>query len=379
MMRKKKSRLGLFLTIFLPSILGLIIIVCAVDAYVVNTLTHPFPKKKINPKAPDDWGKVRPLYWEEVSWDSQSSSFKGWVFVYGSGAPGILLTHGFNGNRQDLIDLAYRLWERGYNVMICDLRSHGENTAEISTLGALEKSDVAAAMKKFKDLKYNKDTGKVGNTGDPLVDPQNVGIYGIDVSAFAALMVAADDDTIKGVVVDAPAFSVPDYVRTRMKQVYKTDSELACSLVDKGMEYYLPKYDVGSALSAIAKYKGKGKKVMVIIGNDAGPYKNSAKKVFDQVGPTDGRMYTPTLSRLTALYKEAADEYNGSVCDFFRNEALPPPAPAAPTDATQQPGAPGAPGAPGTTPAPGTAKPGTPPPGPQSAVKQASPAAPAKK
>ena len=356
MLRKKKSRWGLFLKIFLPSVLGFVIILGGVVGYIVKTVTHP-PKSAVDEEAPAQLTKVMSMYWEKKTFSSDGTQFNYWVLVFGGGAPGIVLTHGYGMNREDMLLLGYRLWERGFNVMMYDLRYHGNNKAEFSGLGALEKADLQNALKEFKGLKYNKDIGKISPAGIPLVDPDNIGVLGIDIGAYASLMVAADDDSVKGIVIDSPPLSPSDFTHNRLGKVFNLKSDLAYSLIDSGMDIYIKgKYNnAGSAIAAAQKIKTKSKKVLVISGGDNPIAKVSSKKIFDTIGLEHAQISTPAVTKFSSFTKETGDEYMGNVGDFFRNVVFLPPPP--PPDGAQPPATGTTPTPAGTAPAPASPTP----------------------
>jgi pimeloyl-ACP methyl ester carboxylesterase len=322
--RKRKSRLTFYLKFFIPAVVVLIVGLGVFTGYAVNTLTHPKralnAAKDFNKKQPDDWGKVVSLPWKEVSISTGGTTLNSWVLLRGPGLPGIVIAHGFDGSRSNMIDLGYRLWERGYNVMIIDQRAHGENTALISGLGALEKSDLAAAVKEFKAMKVP----SAGGTQVPLVDPNNLGLYGVDIGAFAALMVGGEDDSIKAVVADTPSDSVPDYVHTRSQQLFGLNNFLTNGLIDFGLKIYLGgKYDVGSVSKVAPNYKAKNKQVAVIVCEQPKAFRETSVAVLNMFDAANRERIDQPLTRTFPFAgKESADKYNDAVCTFFSQKGL---------------------------------------------------------
>lgn len=322
--RKRKSRLTFYLKFFIPAVVVLLIGCGAFAGYAVNTLTHPkrsltaardFPKK-----LPDDWGKVVSLPWKEVSISSGGTTLNSWVLLRGPGLPGIVIAHGFDGSRVNMIDLGYRLWERGYNVMIIDQRAHGENAALISGLGALEKDDLAAAVKEFKGMKVP----SAGGAQVPLVDPNNIGLYGVDIGAYAALMIGGTDDSIKAVVADTPCNSVPEYVHTRSMQQFGLNNFLTNGLIDLGMNLYTGgKYDVGAVNKVASAYKAKNKQVAVIVCEQPKAFRDTSVGVLNlfDAGIRE-RIDMPITRTIPFAGKDLADKYNDAVCTFFTQKGL---------------------------------------------------------
>jgi uncharacterized protein len=69
----------------------------------------------------------------------------GW-YVAGPPAPVVIVLHRLGSTRQDVLDLALAVRERGFPVVAFDLRGHGESSGEFFTYGAREWRDVAAVI-----------------------------------------------------------------------------------------------------------------------------------------------------------------------------------------------------------------------------------------
>ncbi len=113
---------------------------------------------------------------------------EGWFFPGLRGAPTILLCHGYESSRGELLTLETALQDHQYNVFIFDFAAHGTNTG-ISTLGYREADEVRAAV----DLLAAR----------PDLDPTRVGIWGYNLGAYAALREAEYDKRIRALVLDS--------------------------------------------------------------------------------------------------------------------------------------------------------------------------------
>ncbi len=322
--RKRKTRLTFYLKFFIPAVVVLLIGCIAFSAYAVNALTHPkrsltaakdFPKK-----LPDEWGKVVSLPWKEVSVSTGGTSLNSWVLLRGPGLPGVVISHGYEGSRANMMDLGYRLWERGYNVMIIDQRAHGENSQLTSGLGTQEKADLVAAIKEFKGIKVP----SAGGTQVPLVDPNNIGLYGVNFGGLTSLLVGGEDDTVKAVVADTPPNSVPDYVHLRCQELFGLNNGLTNWMVDTGMKAYLSgKYDGGTVGDVAGKYKAKGKQVAVIVCEQPKVFRDSSVAVLNLFDAGIRERIDLPLTRTNPFAgKDAADKYNDAVCTFFSQKGL---------------------------------------------------------
>ena len=113
---------------------------------------------------------------------------EGWFFPGLRGAPTILLCHGYESSRGELLTLESALQDHQYNVFIFDFAAHGQN-AGITTLGYREVEEVRAAI----DV--------VAARND--VDPAKFGVWGYNLGAYAALREAENDKRIRALVLDS--------------------------------------------------------------------------------------------------------------------------------------------------------------------------------
>src|SRR5712691_1815833 len=113
---------------------------------------------------------------------------EGWFFPGFRGAPTIILCHGYESSRGELLTLESALQAHQYNVFVFDLAAHGEN-AGISTLGYREADEVRAAV----DLLAAR----------PDLDPTRFGLWGYNLGAYAALREAENDKRIRALVLDS--------------------------------------------------------------------------------------------------------------------------------------------------------------------------------
>jgi uncharacterized protein len=123
---------------------------------------------------------------------------KGWFFPGLRGAPTIILCHGYQSSRGELLTLVSALQDHQYNVFVFDFAAHGSN-AGITTFGYKEADEVRAAI----------DT--LASRND--VDPSRFGVWGYNLGAYAALREAEKDPRVKALVLD----SVYDYPKQMVK------------------------------------------------------------------------------------------------------------------------------------------------------------------
>ncbi|PYU57257.1 MAG: hypothetical protein DMG55_20625 [Acidobacteria bacterium] len=113
---------------------------------------------------------------------------EGWFFPGFRGAPTIILCHGYESSRGELLTLESALQDHQYNVFIFDFAAHGAN-AGISTLGYREAEEVRVAV----DLLAAR----------PDLDPTRFGLWGYNLGAYAAMREAESDKRIRALVLDS--------------------------------------------------------------------------------------------------------------------------------------------------------------------------------
>jgi pimeloyl-ACP methyl ester carboxylesterase len=113
---------------------------------------------------------------------------EGWFFPGLRGGPTIILCHGYESSRGELLTLESGLQDHQYNVFIFDFAAHGTNGG-ISTLGYREVDEVRGAV----DLLAAR----------PDLDPTRFGLWGYNLGAYAALREAENDKRIRALVLDS--------------------------------------------------------------------------------------------------------------------------------------------------------------------------------
>lgn len=114
-----------------------------------------------------------------------------------------VVLHGYNGSMEDIYDIAMHYTEEGYNVLMPDLRAHGESEGSFLGMGWLDRLDVI-------------------NWIDVIVKENasaEVVIHGIDIGADTALMLSGEPlkNNIKAIVAEGAYTSAWDVVKLEYK------------------------------------------------------------------------------------------------------------------------------------------------------------------
>lgn len=113
---------------------------------------------------------------------------EGWFFPGLRGAPTIILCHGYESSRSELLTLVSALQDHQYNVFVFDFAAHGAN-AGMTTFGYKEADELRAAIN---TLAARND-----------VDPASFGLWGYNLGAYAAMRESETDKRVRALVLDS--------------------------------------------------------------------------------------------------------------------------------------------------------------------------------
>jgi pimeloyl-ACP methyl ester carboxylesterase len=141
------------------------------------------------------------LAYEDVSFRGRDGvTLRGWWVPVPDARGSVVLLHGLNRSRLEMVRKAPFVHAQGWNVLLFDLRHHGDSGGDRSTFGWLEKDDALAAS----DFARGRD-------GGPVV------LWGVSLGAATATLAAAQDRGIAGVVVDSSYLTLRDTVEHHVR------------------------------------------------------------------------------------------------------------------------------------------------------------------
>src|SRR5687767_7513518 len=140
------------------------------------------------------------LAFEEVSFKAADGvPLSGWWVPAPNARGTVVLVHGLNRSRIEMVKKTPFLHKKGWNALLFDLRHHGQSGGTVSSFGHFEKQDVHAA----KDLARQKANG-------PVV------FWGVSLGGASAALAAAEDPTVAALVCDSSYRSLRDTVDHHM-------------------------------------------------------------------------------------------------------------------------------------------------------------------
>jgi uncharacterized protein len=167
------------------AVAALVVLFYVVVGYVGSAdMFGDHPRWRGMNRGPADFG----LLSETVSFDSTDGiPLKAW-WLPGSGTPRglVIVAHGIDHTRQVMLPRAAFLVHGGYNVLLIDLRGHGESAGAVVSPGLLEARDILGALRYIRSRKNN----------EPVV------VLGVSYGAVASLISAAEAPEIAAVIGD---------------------------------------------------------------------------------------------------------------------------------------------------------------------------------
>jgi pimeloyl-ACP methyl ester carboxylesterase len=133
---------------------------------------------------------------EDVTFKApDGTELRGWWVPAAAAKGSVVLAHGLNRSRIEMVKKVPFLNGLGWNALLFDMRHHGESGGAATTFGQLEKDDVRAAAAFAR-----------ARTPGPVV------LWGVSLGAASVILAAADDPTVAGVVGDSSYRSLTDTV-----------------------------------------------------------------------------------------------------------------------------------------------------------------------
>jgi pimeloyl-ACP methyl ester carboxylesterase len=147
---------------------------------------------------PARWG----MPYSDVSFRTTDGlTLRGW-WVPGAEHKTIVMVHGLGSNRDEPLSRSLYLHQAGYNLLVFDLRGHGESDGSGTTMGYLEPADVRAAVAEAQRH-----------------DPGPIALFGYSLGAAVALEDAPADPAVKAVIEDSAFSSAGDVIVARFSEV----------------------------------------------------------------------------------------------------------------------------------------------------------------
>lgn len=223
----------------------------------------------------------------------------------GGDAPHLIFVHGLGNVRSgnEAVDLADRLVERGYSILMFDLRGHGSSEGTRVSGGYFEQRDVLGAYDYLVDRRGAK-AGKVG-------------LMGFSMGGATSILAAVDEPGIRAVAADSPYAAATELIaqETARRTVFPEWVTPAFLPTAKLMARTIYGIDIG-ALTPVEAVTQLDYPVLIVHGvNDDRVPVDHGERVADAgyAGtiwwPTDAPGHIESFNTYPAEYTERVDDY----------------------------------------------------------------------
>lgn len=300
----------------LPILIILFVVILIALASIVYGVTRP-PRRSylVTPQAfAEISGTARALKVTDETWRNRDGTLaRGWLLRGTEGSPAVILLHRYGGDRSLLFNLGMKINEAtNFSVLWPDLRGHGLNPpVKWTFFGSREADDVLAALDFLHSLKSDGRSQVIG---------ERVGIYGVELGSYAALLAASKEPDVQVLVLDSTprnpdelvSGAVADDVGVNTGLIY-VPARIATRVYFMGQYHNQNSCELAAALGT--------RKVLLLAGADDGYLRDSTMSIAPCF-PNPGNLETKTDLPLTGFTLPSAtgvqgEAYDRPVIDFF--------------------------------------------------------------
>lgn len=318
-MLKRRKPGGRLLKALLPLAALVVLGVGSFAFWIVTTVAHPPTHTYLVTPQGFTGISSRGLKTTEEGWtNADGTPARGWLLRGAEGAPGVVLLHGYGADRSWLFNLGLKINETTNFTVLCpDLRAHGQNAPTSTTsFGAREASDATSAVAFLRGLKTQQQRPQVGEA---------VGLYGVELGAYAALLSASTSGSGKGaagvLVLDSVPASPDELLRSAMRERVGLANVVFFQIARAGARlYFLGNYENAPACEAAAALGGR--KVLLLSGSESGTLRTSTEelvKCFPAQTSVESKLDLPVTGLASSSATgEVGEAYDRLVIDFFQ-------------------------------------------------------------
>ncbi|MFN2516741.1 MAG: alpha/beta hydrolase family protein [Pyrinomonadaceae bacterium] len=238
---------------------------------------------------------------------------RGWLLRGAEGAPAVIFLHRYGGDRSLLFNLGMKVNEgTNFTVLWPDLRGHGlAPPVTWTSFGAKEGEDILAALDFLRALKGPNQSKLIGD---------RVGVFGVELGAYAALLAASQDASVKVLVLDSVPRNSDELVNASVSNDLSVNNGVLMYLARAATRvYFYGHYQNKSSCDLATGLKIQ--RVLLLAGADDGYLRDSTKSLggcFPNRTNVELKMDLPlTGYTLPSATGEQGEAYDRPVIDFF--------------------------------------------------------------
>lgn len=231
--------------------------------------------------------------------DGAGGEHEGWLLLGLRRAPVIILCHGYDSNRSDLLSLGSMLRDNHYNVYLFNF--HGPKAREtLSNLGSRQASDLMAAIQTV-----------IAQRG---VNPNRLGLYGTSVGGYAAMVAAEKSPKVKALVVDTVYSSPEAMFDSEVDHLLGGSSSVFHAITEAEFHTAIMGRDSYSLTANLAGLANMPK--LFISGQDNPPLAAMTEALYNQT-PQPKQLLVMEHSESGLAVEAEKREYEDQVLNFF--------------------------------------------------------------
>lgn len=232
---------------------------------------------------------------------SDGKEINGWWISGRAGFAGIVFSPGYGMNRSDVLSLATALNSKGFNILIYGQRGSSASPQRTSTFGLKESEDLLPAIHFVQSR--------------PECDHTRIGIWGVDVGAYSALLATATVPEVRAVAADSVFESPYDFMNLMIDEEY-------------GLNNRMLQFGCGQILNLFCRATGSpGDReipfeslsdcsLLFITGENRKELGRLTTSLYDKM-PSKKEIISFETSRIHMMKEKEFKDYDRQVTDFF--------------------------------------------------------------
>ena len=312
-MRRRRLGKKLFKSL-LPILLVVFIALLLAVGSIIYGITRPAHRPYlVTPQSFSQFSGSALKVTDETWKNRDGTGARGWLLKGIPGGPAVVMQHKYGGDRSWLFNLGIKINEAtNFTILWPDLRGHGMNApVRTSTFGTHEVDDLGAAIDFLASLK--------GDDGAPLLG-NRVGVYGVELGAYAAVLAARQDSRIKVMVLDSAPWNSDQLVRSAVHDYLGVDYRAVSWLARMGTRvYFMGKYENVDICEVAGVLRTQ--RILLLAGAGKSSFRESTIALQNCL-PNKANIEVKTDLPLTGLTLPSAtgeqgEAYDRPVIDFF--------------------------------------------------------------
>ncbi|HEY5884355.1 MAG TPA: hypothetical protein VIT88_06680 [Pyrinomonadaceae bacterium] len=301
-----KSLLPILLIVFVA-------IVLAVGSIVHGITRPPSRPYLVTPQSFSQFSGSALKVTDETWRNRDGKAARGWLLKGTPGGPAVVLQHKYGADRSWLFNLGIKINEAtNFTILWPDLRGHGVNApVRISSFGIQEADDLVSAIDYLASLKADDGSPLIGN---------RVGVYGVELGAYASTRAARQDARIQVLVLDSVPRDADHLINSAVNNHLGVSSGPLSWLTRTATRiYFMGKFENVSNCEIAASFKTQ--RILLLAGPQQSSFRDSTDELHNCL-PNRANVEIKTDLPVTGLTLpsetgEQGEAYDRPVIDFF--------------------------------------------------------------